>query len=322
MFLVCGEALFDLISIREDPIGERRFAGFPGGSPLNLAIGLRRLGESVSFVGGLSSDGFGADLRATLEREKIDFSRARTNNLPTPIELASTGHDGQPFYSFYTKGCAHLDFGLEALASARDDGFSAIALGSFLLDDETIGEMLVRSVRDISDEVVVSFDPNVRRGVISNMQNWLSRFHEIAKCATIIKASDEDIAALWCGEMTPRQQSTIWLNRGCPLVIITLGSLGATVFHVSGEVFVPALAADVVDTIGAGDAFHAGFLAGISRRKLLDASSIRALKSETILRIGLEAAAAASINCSRPGANPPTFEELRGVVNLDSNSSP
>ncbi|WP_294532667.1 PfkB family carbohydrate kinase [uncultured Rhodoblastus sp.] len=316
MFLVCGEALFDLIAVtQESEHGEKQFAAFPGGSPLNLAIGLRRLGESVAFVGGLSSDGFGADLRSMLELENIDFSRARTTNLPTPVALASTRKDGQVAYSFYVKGCAHLDFDVQRLVSAREDGFESVALGSFLLDDEAIGDALVQGIKRISKDLVVSFDPNVRPGVISNRKQWLNRFQEISESSTIIKASDEDVFAVWGAERTAREQAEIWLDRGCALVVITSGSEGARIFHASGVFFVPALATPFVDAIGAGDAFHAAFLAGLSRRKLVGAESIRRLESDALIGIGQEAAAAAAITCSRPGANPPTYAELLEKIN-------
>jgi fructokinase len=311
MFLVCGEALFDLISIAEENAhGGKTFAAFPGGSPLNLAIGLRRLGESVAFLGGLSNDGFGVGLRSTLELEKIDFSRARTSNLPTPIALASTGNDGQPIYSFYVKGCAHLDFDLQSLMSAREDGFSTLAVGSFLLDDETIGDAFVQCIKQISNDVVVSFDPNVRLGVVSNKRQWLDRLQKISEYSTIIKASDEDIYAIWSGDRTSHQQAEMWIKQGCSLVIVTSGSRGATIFHNSGELVIPAFATLVVDSVGAGDAFHAAFLSGLSRRKFLSVDSIRTLQSDEIYSIGLEAAAGASITCSRMGANPPTYDEL------------
>jgi fructokinase len=315
MILVCGEALFDLVSSPQHSASQQlQFRALPGGSPFNLAIGLRRLGESVAFLGGLSEDWFGSELRSRLVKENVDVSRTSASPLPTPIAMALISSDGQPAYQFYVKDCAQLALDLTYLHKAQADGFSALAIGSFLLDDDRVGEALVGGVEAIAREFVVSLDPNIRLGVISNRSSWQARFERLAASATIIKVSDEDIWALNGAASDPIVQARLWHRQGCALVILTAGSRGATILHGLEEILIPAVAVRVVDTVGAGDAFHAAFLSGLSRRGLLSRAKIAGLQTDVLRDIGREAATAAAIVCSRPGADPPTLAELSAHV--------
>lgn len=127
--------------------------------------------------------------------------------------------------------------------------------------------------------------------------------------ADIVKLSDEDLH--WFeGEGTLPDLARGLLEKGAKLVCITEGSKGVTGYTANHEVFVAAEKADVVDTVGAGDTFNAGILAGFERAGCLSKDRIAALTEEEIKDALTLGARAAAVTVSRAGANPPTAAEL------------
>lgn len=317
MILVCGEALIDLfVGVPERAPGPRETfvlhpAGVAGGSPFNVAIGLARLQAPSAFLGGLSGDGFGRFLRERLEAEEVYTGFAKASAWPTPLAIISTAADGQPTYSFHAENCAEADLRPDDLPAVLD-GVEAIALGSFSLILEPVGSTLLALAEREADKRVVSLDPNIRLGLIGDLAAWRTRFDRLVRTATIIKASEEDLLAGYGG--SPPELAQAWQAGGTPLVVLTQGADGATAFHASGTLHVPAVPVQVVDTVGAGDTFHAALLSGLHRRGRLSRIEVAGLDRETLRAVVEEAAIAAAITCSRRGADLPTAEELLAAL--------
>ena len=108
MYLVCGEALFDFFS-EDDPSGQAsklNYKAIAGGSPFNVAVGLRRLGIEAALFGGVSTDFLGQRLLQVLRNEGVNPQFLVEFAAPTTLAMVAVGADGSPQYSFRGEGCA------------------------------------------------------------------------------------------------------------------------------------------------------------------------------------------------------------------------
>lgn len=315
MILVSGEALIDLFVDTRDPEAERGrvpATAVVGGAAFNLAFGISRQGARSGFLGGLSEDGFGRMLASRLEAEGVDISLAKTSERPTPLAVVATDPEGIPSYTF------HADVA-ESDLTAEDvpldlSGIAAIAVGSFPLILEPIGTTLVGLVRRAASQCVISVDPNLRLSLVPDLHHWHTRFDGIVRHASIVKVSTEDIDAAYGRDADEGKIAQRWLDGGAQLVVTTDGPHGATAYHRCGRVKVPGRTIKVVDTVGAGDTFHAAMLACLARTDRLTREAIAGLDGEGLRILLTECAVAAGITCSRRGADLPTLEEVRAAL--------
>ena len=316
MILVSGEALIDVFVDTHGPGSERGrvpATAVVGGSPFNLAFGISRLGASSGFLGGLSEDGFGRMLARRLEAEGVDISLAKTSKRPTPLAIVATGPDGHPSYTFHAENCAASDLTAEDVPYDLSR-IAAIAIGSFPLIMEPIGTTLVGLVRRAAPNCVISVDPNLRLSLVPDLDHWHTRFDGIVRHASIVKVSTEDIDAAYGQGADEAEIAARWLAGGAQLVVTTDGPHGARAYHACGTVKVPGRRITVVDTVGAGDTFHAAMLAGLARTERLTRDAIAGFGQEDLHALLTECAVAAGITCSRQGADLPTLDELHAAL--------
>ncbi|SHJ53228.1 fructokinase [Palleronia salina] len=305
MILCCGEALIDMLP-RETPAGERAFAPYSGGAVFNTAIALARLGAETQFFSGLSDDLFGQQLVETLERDGVDTALAARSSRPTTLAFV-TLTDGHASYAFYDENTA----GRMLSPGDLPDAVSAKALffGGISLVVEPCAEAYAALCAREAGERVVMIDPNIRPGFISDEDTYRARLGAMLPRADVVKLSDEDLHWLK-GEGDIATLAGELVSEGTKIVCITEGAKGVTAFTARGSVGVTAQRVEVVDTVGAGDTFNAGFLAALDRAGVLTKDAIAALDDETLraaLALGTRAAA---VTVSRAGANPPTAAEL------------
>ena len=302
MILVCGEALIDLF-----PAGSM-LKVVVGGSPFNLAVGLARLETPVAFFGGLSVDYFGTMLVETLRKEGVDTTLLKRSKRPTPLVLVSPDAQGHPSYSFYAHDSAVQDVDVADASTPLPPWVEAIALGSYALAVEPVGNALMSLAEREAQRTVVALDCNLRPALVGPLDSWRQRIESFARCASIIKLSDEDFAGGWSGIAQPDDLAAHWLQLGVKLVIMTRGAHGATAWHRSGRVTVPGHPIDVVDTVGAGDSFQAALLARLAYKGAL--SSLASLDQGSLVDALRYANLAASITCGRRGADLPRRGEI------------
>lgn len=302
--LACGEALWDLFAV-EGPDG-LSFEARPGGSPLNVALGLVRLGEPVELLAGISTDPLGERLMAVLGKEGVGTRYLQRSSRPSSLSLIDLDVDGQPAYSIHGEGCADREL---ADVPELEPDVEAILLSSFALVAEPVGSRLLALARREAGRRLVVWDPNVRLMVVPDLALWQGQAAEMAGLADVIKASGEDIAALYPGE-APGGVAARWLAAGAGLVVITKGAEGAEAFTTDGPVTVPAPAIAVADTVGAGDSFMAALLAGLAAEGVRSRLALMSLGRARLLVALRFAAAAAAVTCTRRGADPPTRGEV------------
>jgi fructokinase len=306
-FAVIGETVIDLV----DPGDGSACIAHQGGSPMNVAIGLARLGNRTAFFGRMSHDPLGTVLCRHLERSAVETDHVIRAPEPSTIALVELS-GGQARYEFSVSGTADFQWSAEEIA-VLPAGAPAVHFGSLTSWQPPGDEVVNRRMAELraAGSVLISYDPNARPTLQGDAASARAKVARSTPLAHVIKASSDDIDYLYDGQELASVVEG-WLGQGAALVVITSGSGGATAW-VPGLAPVkrPAFPTRVVDTVGAGDAFMSGLLDGLGRRGLATPGAVGSVADPSLLAGILdEAAAGAAITCSRAGANPPTRAEV------------
>lgn len=310
MFLVCGEALWDIFAA-EGAEGLGLDARI-GGSPFNVAVGLARLGQKSALLTGLSRDPMGRRLKAALDREGVATDHVVDTDQPTTLSLVDVGPGGTPAYAFYGHEAADRAVRLQDLPILGADVWGLHA-GSYSLVVEPVGASLLSLFQTEAGRRLTTLDPNVRLNVEPDTALWRNRVAAFAAHADVIKVSDEDLGLIFPGDVAAEVAGR-WLDAGAALVIVTRGEAGAEVFTPRVNFSVAGQRVDVVDTVGAGDTFQAALIAGLSELGIWSRSALVAVAPEVLTGLIGFAIEAAAITCSRRGADLPRRDALPALV--------
>ncbi|UNK58625.1 carbohydrate kinase [Pseudoxanthomonas daejeonensis] len=304
MYLVCGEALFDVFAQ-----GERgdvlELAARPGGSPFNVAIGLTRLGHRAGLLAGLSTDVLGRRLRNVLVREGVCLDYIIDKPHRTTVVLVALDGDGVPQYSFYGDGCADREI-VQSELPTLGDRVEGLHFGSYTLVTDPTASAYFALAEQQRGRRLISLDPNVRATVEPDMQVWRDRVTRWRQLADLVKVSEEDLALLHPG-MEVDEIAQAWLQSPVQVLVVTRGGGGALGYTAHARVELPASEVAVVDTVGAGDSFQAALLSCLPDRSALREASTSPQRLQQVLAY---ATRAAGITCTREGANPPYAQEM------------
>lgn len=306
MIVCCGEALIDFMPTQTLD-GAKAFQPFNGGSIYNVAIALGRLGQSVSYLGGLSEDFFGQMLVEGLKASNVDLSYVAMSARASMLAFVNL-KDGQPQYAFVDEGSAARMLS-PAQISKISDGVTTMHFGSISLINEPVASTLEQLAKANKDHCIISLDPNIRPSVVVDRETYLARLERMIALADIIKISDEDMDWIY-PNADHKSYALKWLAHGTALVIITRGGEGATAFTKAHEVDQPVEKVTVFDTVGAGDTFTAGLLSSLEQQGLLQREQLAHISAEQLKQATKLAAHAAAITVSRTGANPPWSHEI------------
>jgi len=320
MVCVIGEALIDLVM---DPgsaasAGSRTYLAHPGGSPYNVAIGLARLGQHAQLLARLSGDAFGRQLRGHAEANGVDLSYAVAAAESSTVAVVSLDADRNASYDFYRTGTADWQWRTAELDRMPADT-AWIHTGSLASWTEPGATVIADQLRRRRGEqpVVISYDPNIRPDLLPDHRAALDQVEAMVALSDVVKASGEDLAWLYPGQDTDEVLRR-WRALGPAVVVMTDGGRGAR-FLAGGERaggdrigVAPAPAVQVVDTVGAGDAFMAGLInalitGGYPGAAAVTAAAVPAAVAEAAVA---QASLVAALTCARAGANPPTAAEL------------
>jgi fructokinase len=301
VIVVCGEALIDVISN-----GDGTQQAAPGGGPFNTARALARLGVPTAFLGRLSDDAFGRRLADLLLSDGASLELASIGSEPTTIAMADIDNEGFAEYQFLVQGTSAPNLTPEMVPERFGPQVSAIHAGTLGLVLEPMASTLVDLVRRELGQRLVMLDPNIRVGLVPDSE-YRDHLRAAISQSTIVKASVADLAWLYPG-IGYEEAAERLLGEGVCLAVVTLGAEGAFGAHRSARIHVGAPHVEVVDTIGAGDAFGAGLLAWLH-----DHDAIRPVLSlepdELKAALGF-ACLAGALTCTRAGAEPPWKSEI------------
>ncbi|MFG3340921.1 carbohydrate kinase [Glycomyces sp. NPDC048151] len=302
MIGVIGEALIDLKVDHEDA---RHPVAHPGGSPMNVAVTLGRLGSEVVFLGRLSGDAFGKLLRTHLAESDVNLRWIVDAAEPTSLAIVSVAPSGSAEYAFHVEGTA--DWQWTDAELPHNPGLDAVHAGSLALAVDPGGPVVEQWLAGLG--ATISLDPNVRPALLGDREAYRERLERWLGFASIVKVSDEDLEWIWPGA-DPEAIAAEWIAKGRKLVVVTRGGEGSLVWA-GGEAFaVPAAPVDMVDTVGAGDSFSGALLDWLDRNGRLKPTDLDRLTAAEARDAVAFASKVAAVTCSRAGANPPYRSEL------------
>lgn len=277
--LVVGEALIDVVEREGGPASEH-----VGGSPLNVAVGLSRLGRDVDFLTAIGDDPRGHRIAEYVAAAGVHLLEGSVTARDTAVARALLDTDGAATYTFELDwrldGAPDIDPPLVvhtgSIATVLDPGCRAVAA-------------LVESLRE---SATITFDPNVRPALVTDAAETTARIERLVALSDVVKASDEDLRWL-APHSTPEEVAHRWAQQGPAVVAVTMGGDGAFAVSAAGSVRVPARPVRVADTVGAGDSFMTGILDELWSLDLLGAQRREDLHRITAdqLRAVLDAAA-------------------------------
>jgi fructokinase len=295
--VVVGEALVDIV----DAGGSR--AEHPGGSPMNVAYGLGRLGDRVALLTHVGDDKRGRAVLDHLEGAGVELVAGSVGAGPTSTALASLDDTGGATYEFA------IDWRLPgSVALPTAPILHTGSIGAALAPG---GDGVLELVR--ASDALVTFDPNVRPSIIGSRETAIELVERYYPFAQVVKMSDEDAHWLYPGRSLEQITRTL-LARGVRLVALTLGGDGCLIADSHRSIRLPAPPTRVADTIGAGDSFMSGLLDAAIRGQLVPAIAAGSLIEADLVTLATGALASASVTVSRPGARPPDRAELDAAI--------
>jgi len=307
---ICGEALIDFVPF-QGAEGQSGYAPKPGGSPYNAAKAAARAGADVSFLGAISTDFFGDQLKSHLEESGVYCDALPRCKHPTTLAFVDLT-SGDPRYAFYNNETSTANMAPNPAMIDVGPG-DILDVGSISLIDLPGADNITNFAVTMSDRMMVSIDPNARPGMIQDWPAWHRRIAQLLEIASIIKLSVEDLKII-APHQTEEQFARNHLAKSAGLVIITDGSEGATGYTDAAVHNTKPPEIVLADTVGAGDTLMGSALAWILGQGLSDADAIRGLNEEGLATLLEFATNAAAINCQSVGCNPPTRSEIEAFI--------
>ena len=290
---VCGEVLIDVL-----PTGP-----VVGGGPANTAKALARLGETVEFIGGISTDTYGQMARKELSRDGVGLGLALGSSKPTSTATVQLDHSGSATYTFVIDGTATFDFLPSWLPDPEKLKPSVLHIGTLATVVEPGATVLFDWAVKCAEFAPIVFDPNVRTSFLGDREKYCQAVEKWVGISSVVKLSDEDIAWLY-PDQSLDEVAHRWLEGETSLVVVTRGAKGIIGYTQGASEEVEGVRVDVVDTVGAGDTVGAILVEGVVQ------NSVAGLVGHTLNIVLHRAAVAAGITVSRAGAQPPRMHEL------------
>lgn len=295
---VIGEALVDVLAPGISPPQE-----FVGGSPLNVAVSLARLGYPGTLVSRWGHDDKGRSIEEYLAANGVKFIGG-ADDQATVIAHGMLDPAGGATFAF------NAYWQMPTLGDELDHGTELLHTGSIatLFSPDELLE-LVTAARA---HATISYDPNLRPSLVSNHAQTVEQVEAFVAASDVVRVSGIDLR--WLYPLRPVHESArAWLELGPALVVATSGSRGSVGFTRAGSVRHASEPVEVTDTVGAGDAFTAALLCWLAENGLIGAArraELRRLDVEQLDAALQFASRAAALTVTRAGANPPWREEL------------
>ena len=312
--LCIGELLIDFVSTTPDvTLAEAPgFVKAPGGAPANVAVGLAKLGVDTGFIGKVGADAFGDFLREVLQQNGVDTAYLIAGETSrTTLAFVATRSDGMKDITFYRHPGADIQLTPDEIDIGYIQSAELFHYGSVSLSHSPSREATLHAIRSAkASGARLSYDPNLRLMLWDDAANAKRWIWEVMPYADVVKISDEEWEFV-TGDADFEQGIQRILGLGVKLLVVTLGERGCYYTNGFANGFVDGFTVDVVDTLGAGDAFVAAMLAQL--RQYMDLTALEQKQLDPIMRY---ANAAGALATQKVGVIPslPTPSEIENFL--------
>lgn len=247
--LIPGQTTYDIIFKNDQPVGAR-----VGGSQLNTAVSLGRMGLPVQFISQVGEDKIGDIAAAFLEFNGVKTDSFQRHQGNSRVALAFLDQDNNADYEFFQAA------GSKALSYPEPSSNDVILFGSsFALDPVQRANLLEFLVAAKQAGAIVLYDPNFRSSQKSKMKALLPMIEENLRMSSIVKGSDEDFTNIF-GTKTAWQAWQVLQGYQPEILFHTAGREGVDICSSDGTIHCDVPEITPVSTIGAGDNFNAGLI--------------------------------------------------------------
>ncbi|MER7167971.1 sugar kinase [Micromonospora sp. NPDC000207] len=235
-----------------------------GGAESNVAIGLARLGHRVAWIGRVSDDELGRFVQRQLRAEGVDTSGVRRDpDRPAGLMFLEQRTSDVTRVQYHRAGSAGSALTVEDLRGPLSAGTRLLHLTGIT---PALSEAAHKAVHWAAREAVamgtaVSLDVNYRAKLWSREQARAA-LTPLAGYASLVVASADELDLVTAPDADEADAVTDLLDRGVRTVLVKLGADGVRAYTRDDVTYVPAVPVTAVDTVGAGDAFTAGYLSG------------------------------------------------------------
>jgi len=302
--IFCGESLIDLVGNTK-----KIYTPHVGGSILNSAIAFGRLTGDSFYMGGVSTDEYGELISKNLSDSSVKSNFFIRTDRPTTLAYVDLDSEGVANYRFEDEASAGRLISKEELKPFLEDikKMDALLVGGISLQSEPCGTSLEWVTECLHKETSIYYDPNIRPSFIKDRGFYIERYQRIISRSTFLKLSEEDSEYIYGEKNLDKKVDEIFLS-GVKVILHTIGKKGVRVYMDSGETFTASVeTTKVIDTIGAGDSFNAGFLYYLDRKKHLQDKNF----DKGAIQDAVEFAnKVARFTVSQKGANPPRLDQI------------
>lgn len=270
--LTLGEAMAVMIAEEEGPLHKvNSYSKGLAGAELNVAVGLSRLGHDVSFLTRLGDDPFGEYILDFAKSENLDVSCIKIcKGENTGMYLKEKVSKGDPKVFYYRENSAASRMEEGDLASIDFSSLDWVHLTGITPALSSSCKSTVSKAIEIAREkdIPISFDPNIRSVLWKEESTMISQLNDIAfRCDVFMPGINE--AKVLTNLEDKIDICDYYIENGCKTVVIKLGAEGAYYKNLKGDCGLVDgfMVKNIVDTVGAGDGFAAGFINGLLRGK-------------------------------------------------------
>lgn len=293
--LCIGELLIDFVSTTPDvTLAEAPgFVKAPGGAPANVAVGLAKLGIDAGFIGKVGADAFGNFLSDMLQQNSVDTAYLIAGETSrTTLAFVATRSDGMKDITFYRHPGADIQLSPDEIDPGYIQSAELFHYGSVSLSHSPSREATLHAIQAAkASGAMLSYDPNLRLMLWDNADDAKHWIWEVMPYADVVKISEEEWEFVTGNAALTGGIERI-LELGVTLLVVTLGERGCYYTNGIADGYVDGFAVDVVDTLGAGDAFVAAMLMQLMQHE--DLQSLDASLLEAIMRYANAAGALAT----------------------------
>lgn len=256
---VLGDAVVDLL-----PESDGRLLPCPGGAPANVAVGIARLGGTSGFIGRVGDDPFGALMQRTLLTEGVDITYLKQDEWHrTSTVLVDLNDQGERSFTFMVRPSADLFLETTDLPCWRHGEW--LHLCSIALSAEpsrTSAFTAMTAIRHAGG--FVSFDPNIREDLWQDEHLLRLCLRQALQLADVVKLSEEEWRLISGKTQNDRDICALAKEYEIAMLLVTKGAEGVVVCYRGQVHHFAGMSVNCIDSTGAGDAFVAGLLTGLS----------------------------------------------------------